>query len=283
MTDHPDPRGSGGPSDSSPDPDMTSDQLDELVGRLRDVPAPATSVRAAHIAAALAAFDDLPALGAEDTTDTPTTAPLAPVVSLDPRRQRRRRAAQRWAAAAGLVLVVGLGIGLATQQRGSSDDMATSASGSDASSDQQLSTERTADAVAPEAATASPGSQDVPPNPAILQLGDVADVSALRSALDAARGAHTVTTIADATIDMAPADDGRAAGGSASTGSAEAAKAPAPVDASCLDSLPPGSLVVAEATVAGRPVVIVETTTGSEGPTTAATVVDLIDCGTRPL
>jgi hypothetical protein len=29
--------------------------------------------------------------------------------------------------------------------------------------------------------------------------------------------------------------------------------------------------------------VIVETTTGSEGPTTAATVVDLIDCGTRPL
>ena len=282
MTDHPDPRGSGGPSDSSPDPDITSDQFDELVGRLRDVPAPATSVRGAHIAAALAAFDDLPAPAAGVTTDTPTPAPLAPVVSLDPRRQRRRRAAQRWAAAA-LVLVVGLGIGLATQQRGSSDDMATSAAGSDASSDQQLSSDRTADAVAPEAATASPGSQDVPPDPEILQLGNVADVSALRSALDAARGADTATTIAGPPGDIAPAEDGSAGGGLGSTGSAEAAKAPAPVDATCLEALPPGSLVVAEATVAGRPVVIVETTTGSEVPTTAATVVDLIDCGARPL
>ncbi len=282
MTDHPDPRGSGEPSDSSPDPDMTSDQLDELIGRLRDVPAPATTVRAAHIAAALAAFDDLPAPGAGDTTETPTPPPLAPVVSLDPRRQRRRRTAQRWAAAA-LVLVVGLGIGLATQQRGSSDDKATSAAGSDASSDQQLSSDRSADAVAPEAATASPGRQDAPPNPEILQLGDVADVSALRSALDAARGADTVTTIAGATSDMAPADDGLTAGGSGATESVEAAKAPAPVGATCLDAFLPGSLVVAEAMVAGRPVVIVETTTGSEGPTTAATVVDLVDCGTRPL
>lgn len=280
MTDHPDPPGPDDPAGpTSSDAELRADELHQLVGRLRDVPAPTASVRSAHLAAALDAYDALPTTSPR-VSDPPPVTPVTPISSA---RRNHQRMIQRWAAAAALVLVAGLGVGLAVQAGGGSDDTASDAAvATQSKADEQLSAESGADAAAPEPASAATGNQDLSGPSTVLQLGEVADDDALRFALVAGRRAEAAQATREAAETGASDSSGMAVGGSEAPVTT-AANAPAADQSSCASSYPPGAVVVAAATLDGRPVVVVETRGPSPATPTVTTVVDLTDCSTRQL
>lgn len=277
MTDRPDTSGPRDHDASSAD-ELTPDQLAELVGRLGDVDGPDPARRAAHLTAALAAFDTM---GVEAAPE-----PIAPVVAMTDRRRDRARRMQRLAVAAAVLLVVGFGAVVAVGTSGDGDEMATSAadsaaSGGDtrdaASTQQEMADLDGADAAAA-AATEAPAPVGAP-GPVLL--GEFPDDAALGDALaestlgfDASKTAPPTATRSEADTEAGAADS------PATTLAASSAGGAAPESAACPDTITANTAVVATATVAGRPVVVISS--GSPDPS-RYTVVDLTDCSSRTL
>lgn len=241
--------------------DLSPEEMAALAAALGDLPPPDPARRAAHLAAAMQAFDT--------AIETAEAIP-PPVADLGRARARRRVVVVRSvAAAAALAIVAGFGIVVAQQGGSGSDDMATSAAtrsdadttdesamrggaadkSAEAALDSAAPTDdapsTTASAPAPAEASTAAG---VTPPAALPDLGAFDDDAALATALET-----PVTTIA-----------GAEQGADLEFGS------------TCLR---PTDVPIAGASVAGRNVVVV----GDVGGGPLRTVVDLADCSRRPL
>jgi len=195
------------------------ERLRSVRALLGDVEPPVISVREAHLAAALDAWDRLPAAertGARrDRTplgiDAAAAAGAASVTAPTSLNNRRRQTSTRWltGAAAAMVLVLAGGVAL---QLGSSDDSDSSsdAGAGTAESEAFVATERAANPAdaqpAPDAAVSEldTGVADPPPpgeNSGLDQLDDQTDLADFASAAVGAPSAPDVPTATSATGD----------------------------------------------------------------------------------
>ena len=257
------------PGDDPTDADLSVSDIELISAALRDVPPSAR--RADHVTAALAVFDELGAAA--------STNPAHPTTDVIPLRRPadRRVATRRLAAAAAVVLVVGVGIGLAVRGSNGNDASDTSASIAEAGR-----TPSTAGGEAPEVASDAA----TPPGPVStvdgtpVDYGAVPDDAALAAAVDATTSAAKATDRAGEAAASAAGAPAPSTFDTFSGSSTTLAPSAAPLG-SCSAAVPPGTVVLGTATVAGRPVVVISLA-GGDG-SSARTVMDLTDCSTRPL
>ena len=215
------------------DPDALAEveRLRSVRALLGDVEPPAISVREAHLAAALAAWDRLPEAertGARrDRTplgiDAAAAAGAASVTAPTPLGNRRRPTSTRWltGAAAAMVLVLAGGVAL---QLGSADDSNSSSdAGAElADSEALIATERAGDPadseLAPAAATGDDASSDAtgqldtgvddqPPPGENSELDRLEDLTDLADFASTAVGAPTAPDVPNATSATGVDDD----------------------------------------------------------------------------
>lgn len=298
------------PDASQADEQLDPRALDALRVALVSVPAPAGAVRDAHIEAALAAFDS----AASNVHE--------PIVDMRATRRRRSRTPQLLAAAALVVVAgIGVALAVRTSSE-PSDNVADSAPASQKTADQSSAaaerdggsdgtSDRFADDAADSAAGMAPSAADGdrnttmdngyaaetgPTTAASAQqrtieapdLGEFTTDTALRDAVEslvADTSVASTTAVPPGVSPTAPPDP--AAGQTESAPptappTAPSITGPAAVLDTCAGVLPPSFDVVATATVAGAPVVVI-TLPSSDGLTSSRAVLDGSDCSLRPL
>lgn len=265
MNDHPVPPGADGPSGRDAVPvDPTT--VENLRAQLRALPSASAESRAAHISAAMAAFD-------------PASDPVVPgsVTHLGAPKPRAHRSTPTWLiAAASVVVLIGIGIGIGLAGSGSEDAVTTadsaavSSSGNDDSTAPEAASSRVAESGATDEAEAAPSSKTQPsresaggldatsdPALSIPDFGEFADDDLLRALID---GSPTTPFAADA-VTPSPTTDSPAL--------------------TCLSAKPTWQ-PLGTATVGGRAVLIV-VVHAADDSSSRRLVVDQQTCTTRPL
>ena len=274
-TNHPDP-------DSADERELDERALHDVVGRLVDYAPPVAARRAAHIDAALAAFDDELALSTDDSV---ADLGAETVTDLATERARRRLLPDRWtrgiAAAAAVLVVAAVGVrfGSANSDDEMTADSAAAPASTEASRDATVSDESAEASADMSGFDANAGADayaaTAAPAAAVTDLGSLGDIAALREAVSAQ---DTTTTIAGVDESAPPVSSPQPASGPVT----ESALEPAPAPPGCSDLLAGLGTPRFTAVVNGQRVVVVESSSDAGGAAPLF-VVDQTTCSVTPL